>query len=412
MSVDKDPKSNYQPNCTQVPNVFYDRWQPVLGASQWSVLSVILRKTYGWHKKKDAISRMQFCRCANLAPETVRRALRSLEEIGLVITHAVYSEYGDQDSNLYEVNINCPLPPEKLIKKKASIRQKQVRYSASKMRIVKRNPTHKDASSPQQAPIPKNNNSEEAPQNREPEVHIGKKNKPDMSLDVEMVSDPQNVRAPREPVARSEETGKLEKGDTKQTSTKQKKKINLLLASPAAKPAAKPAVTPSAPPKRPSFSFDSQNFEGISPRLLQVWKEAFPHVDVEAQLRLMVAWILCNQEKARRRSAWDKFIFNWLQKANNDQMRQMSTAAYYQSNRKADSPKNAELAKKIEKIVQKTSPPKGLRVEALASCIQFITGGAGQAPTIEYKSSTFLQDLRHYLRKWGLKEGLAYLESL
>jgi hypothetical protein len=36
--------------------ILFDYWMPRLTDGQFKVLMAIARKTYGWHKKKDAIS--------------------------------------------------------------------------------------------------------------------------------------------------------------------------------------------------------------------------------------------------------------------------------------------------------------------------------------------------------------------
>jgi phage replication O-like protein O len=49
-------------------------------------LDVILRKTYGYQKKSDAISVTQFLEKTNLSERTIYRAIKKLEEMKLVIT--------------------------------------------------------------------------------------------------------------------------------------------------------------------------------------------------------------------------------------------------------------------------------------------------------------------------------------
>ena len=44
------------------------------------VLDAILRKTYGWHKKKDAISLSQFVQMTGISKSHIIHALKSLQE--------------------------------------------------------------------------------------------------------------------------------------------------------------------------------------------------------------------------------------------------------------------------------------------------------------------------------------------
>ena len=44
------------PNYTQCPNDILDHWLPHLREAELKVLLVIIRKTFGYHKKRDKIS--------------------------------------------------------------------------------------------------------------------------------------------------------------------------------------------------------------------------------------------------------------------------------------------------------------------------------------------------------------------
>jgi len=49
-----------------------------ISGEEWQVLWVIIRKTYGWHKKQDWISLSQFCELTQMPKSSVCRAIRKL----------------------------------------------------------------------------------------------------------------------------------------------------------------------------------------------------------------------------------------------------------------------------------------------------------------------------------------------
>ena len=95
----------FQPNSTQIPNVFFDYWMGVLSHSEFKILMAISRKTFGWHKKRDSISRTQIVNLTGLNRDTVRRGIKKLEEHSLLIKYEQKSKLGDNDPNLYEINV-------------------------------------------------------------------------------------------------------------------------------------------------------------------------------------------------------------------------------------------------------------------------------------------------------------------
>jgi hypothetical protein len=65
-----------------------------------------------------------------------------------------------------------------------------------------------------------------------------------------------------------------------------------------------------------SFSFSERRFEGIPDADLQLWKEAYPSVKVEQEIKSMADWCLGNPEKSQKRRNWRKFISSWLKSSN------------------------------------------------------------------------------------------------
>jgi phage replication O-like protein O len=73
-----------------------------LSGEEVQVLWVILRKTYGWHKKEDAISLSQFSELTGLSRQHVLRAIKKLLP-KMVIT---VSNNGNRHPNTYKFNKN------------------------------------------------------------------------------------------------------------------------------------------------------------------------------------------------------------------------------------------------------------------------------------------------------------------
>jgi phage replication O-like protein O len=91
------------PNYTQTPNDLFDRWLPHLGEAELKVLLVIMRKTFGWHKKRDRISITQLSDITGLLRETVISATKSLQSKGMIIKDVI-GPIGKQETH-YELVI-------------------------------------------------------------------------------------------------------------------------------------------------------------------------------------------------------------------------------------------------------------------------------------------------------------------
>ena len=98
----------YQPNFTQIPNVIFDHWMALLHPSSFKVLLCLCRKTFGWHKTSDTISKNQIIKVTGLTKNSVQTALEELESHGLVIKQQHSNEYGCQP-NTYTLVIDKPL---------------------------------------------------------------------------------------------------------------------------------------------------------------------------------------------------------------------------------------------------------------------------------------------------------------
>lgn len=73
------------PNYTQIPNVYFDYIMQTLNQTENIVFLVIMRKTFGWHKKKDNISYSQIMELTGIkSRSTISTALKGLIEKELV----------------------------------------------------------------------------------------------------------------------------------------------------------------------------------------------------------------------------------------------------------------------------------------------------------------------------------------
>jgi len=80
-----------------------------------------------------------------------------------------------------------------------------------------------------------------------------------------------------------------------------------------------------------SFSFATNQFEQITDSDLKTWKELYPSIEIERELKEMTQWILSNPTKAKSKKLWRKFVLNWLQRSNEKATNQL---AYRQSKQK------------------------------------------------------------------------------
>jgi len=74
------------PNHTQVPNYFLDIYMQVVKGSALKVFLAICRKTIGWHKLTDYISYAQLRQMTGLSAESIKKAIKELEDRKLIIT--------------------------------------------------------------------------------------------------------------------------------------------------------------------------------------------------------------------------------------------------------------------------------------------------------------------------------------
>jgi phage replication O-like protein O len=87
------------PNFTLIPNVVLEKLMPRLSKAALKVLLAVARKTYGFHKDRDAISLTQLQRLTGLGRAGVVRGITELGSLMIVTKGA------NRDCNEYELNI-------------------------------------------------------------------------------------------------------------------------------------------------------------------------------------------------------------------------------------------------------------------------------------------------------------------
>jgi len=103
-----------RPTTTPLPDEIYDEWAPKLGEAELKVLLYIVRRTLGFRKGADAISLSQFLEgivtrdgrvldhgCGVKSRPNVVRALKGLEDKGLILVAKRQSPAGDRDVTVY-----------------------------------------------------------------------------------------------------------------------------------------------------------------------------------------------------------------------------------------------------------------------------------------------------------------------
>lgn len=114
------------PNYTQTPNDLFDHWLPLLGEIELKVLLVIMRKTFGWHKKREKISLSQLEKLTGSCKTIILKAINELINKELILKEVI-GENGmqvtyyelvihDNSNNSYQCKVDTapsvnPTPP-------------------------------------------------------------------------------------------------------------------------------------------------------------------------------------------------------------------------------------------------------------------------------------------------------------
>src|ERR1051325_8890072 len=107
------------PNSTQFPDIILDSWMAELSGGEFKVLLYIARRTYGVGKGRDGISLTQMAqgitrrdgtvldRGTGLSRASVARALKALEDRGIIVRQTNLSESGREfEENTYSINLS------------------------------------------------------------------------------------------------------------------------------------------------------------------------------------------------------------------------------------------------------------------------------------------------------------------
>lgn len=97
--------SKIAPPCyTQYPNLILDEYMEDMSGAELKVISVIVRKTYGWHKERDVISYSQIQKISGLSTNALKKAINDLKKKELIIVNRVGKGKGIKTS--YEINMS------------------------------------------------------------------------------------------------------------------------------------------------------------------------------------------------------------------------------------------------------------------------------------------------------------------
>src|SRR5262249_19631067 len=102
-----------------IPDVILDSWIAELSGGEFKVLLYIARRTYGFGKERDGISLTQMAqgitrrdgtvldRGTGLSRASVARALKALEDRGIIVRQTTPSENGREfEENTYSITLN------------------------------------------------------------------------------------------------------------------------------------------------------------------------------------------------------------------------------------------------------------------------------------------------------------------
>jgi hypothetical protein len=105
-----------EPNYTPIPDVFFDEVMCHLTEAELRVALYIMRRTFGFKKRADAISFNQFLKgittrdgrrldhgCGIAGRTNLTRALKGLEEKGIIVARRSTSTRGDAQTTVYEL---------------------------------------------------------------------------------------------------------------------------------------------------------------------------------------------------------------------------------------------------------------------------------------------------------------------
>jgi len=103
-----------QINSTQIPNYLIDEVMPLVSPTEFKILMIIARQTYGWHKEADRISYTLLISKTGSSNGAIATSLRTLREKGFIqVTNEDGKEIKTKDEArgqdlYYRVNVTYP----------------------------------------------------------------------------------------------------------------------------------------------------------------------------------------------------------------------------------------------------------------------------------------------------------------
>jgi len=94
------------PPFAQVPLMLLRQHSHDLTPVQINVLNIIMGYTYAWHKTTGVISVNQLAADVNLNRKTVTRAVRALEEYGVITVKRETSSAGEHQTNVFIITVD------------------------------------------------------------------------------------------------------------------------------------------------------------------------------------------------------------------------------------------------------------------------------------------------------------------
>jgi len=101
-----------KPNFTRVPNEFFDKYLHKLSGLAVQVFLIIVRKTEGFHKKKDNISLTQLEKSSGLARNSVIKAVKELVEKDMITVLKIKNRTNTFSIKFKEGSARIELPKE------------------------------------------------------------------------------------------------------------------------------------------------------------------------------------------------------------------------------------------------------------------------------------------------------------
>lgn len=167
-------------------------------------------------------------------------------------------------------------------------------------------------------------------------------------------------------------------------------------------------IAQTAPPLRKvapqiSFSFEERKFLHLDERDLLQWKETYPSIDINIEMKKMIEWCLSNEKKSKSKKLWRKFITNWLSNANEKAINQQAYRSTNPVKPAAAQTGDPVENKRIADAIANSYVARGWRIDSLSKHVEFVSLGANNSTVdiIKFTEHGFKDQLESLLRKKG-----------